>query len=111
MGAPYVICRDGLVKELYKWDWEPCLQARQRRIALRPRGKAHAASIVAGIARGQVRRASEQMKSTTSTAVQDIPRVVFSSFGRGQNSAQTRKVFLGLNESVLLLFSKFFVLV
>ena len=58
----------------------------------RPRGKAHGLAVSAGIARSQVKRAAEQVKVFACSAAQDIARVVFSAYGRGQLSASSRKV-------------------
>ena len=64
------------------------------RNAVRPRGKVHGASIAAGMARQQVRKAAADIKATTLSVAQDISRVIFGPWGRGQNSSGTRKVFL-----------------
>ena len=57
-------------------------------------GKTHGAAVSAGMARAQVKRAAKVVQTFTVSPDQDIVRIVFSTFGRGQSSAHTRKVYL-----------------
>ena len=57
-------------------------------------GSSHSAKVRLGMASAAVSRA-KALLDLTSSGQQDVARVVFSSYGRGKNSAHTRKVFLG----------------
>ena len=67
--------------------------ANPMRAFARSRGKTHGAAIAAGIARSQVKRAAETVQKFMVSPAQDVARVTFSLFSRGQNSAQTRHVY------------------
>ena len=60
----------------------------------RSRGKSHGLAVSAGIARAQIKKASSLNKAFVISEGDRIARAIFSTLGRSQSSASTRRVCL-----------------